>query len=176
MKNWALVFGLLGASHVSICQDAPVPDPEAFESFFHQVSELTHRASGIMTVGTANGIGRFLQPTPQEVIGLTDREAQLLNGIALDFENKMHLYDESVGPMTLEARLRLVESANVPENRPRAEQDLDDLKNRRDQVTLAHVDALRQAFGEVRFKVLVSFIQSKNGQTVSFFPAVAAKN
>jgi len=172
MKNWAVVFGLVVAFAMSVCQGAQLPDPRTFEFFFRQVAELTHHDSEIVTaIRTGNAIGKFLQLTPQEVIGLTGQESQVLNSIAVDFENKMHLYDASVGFSTFEARLRLVESANNPENQPRVEQDLQDLKNRRDQVILTHVDALRQAFGETRFKVLIGFIQSKNGNSL-FFPTV----
>jgi hypothetical protein len=103
MKNWAVVCGLVGAIGMSVCQDAQLPDPRTFECFFHQFAELTHRDSAIITA-IRNGIpiGKFQQPRPQEVIGLTDQESQALNGIAVDFENKMHLYDASVGPLDRE--------------------------------------------------------------------------
>ena len=86
---------------------------------------------------------------------LSDVEMAILNNVAADCDSKLQPLNDR--PVVFEARVRFVESGEEQEDwmEPR----LAELKARREQVVLDHVQALRTSLGEPRFQALETSIQ-----------------
>lgn len=162
-----MAVGLMGCFWPAVGQ--PAPDPATYEFFFRQVAQLKNVSGPVLLNGQT---GSLTQLRPKDAIGLTDHESQLLNAVASDCDARIRSLDKAARPLIFEARLRLIESESPA---PELTKQLKDLDNERTQTVLTHVQELRAAFGESRFKLLEAFVRSRK-QAASFFPPVPARN
>ena len=167
----ATVFGLIGCFYHGVCQDNVLDspprnssDPTSFERFFQQVTHLKNVSGPVLLNGQPS---QLTQPTPQNAIGLTDEESQVLNAIASDCEAKIRSLDASVRSSIFEARLQRIESEDVP----LAVRQLKNYRDERAQIVLTHIQQLRVTLGDSRFKMLDTYVRSNVN---SFFPPVPA--
>ena len=171
----AMAFGMIGCFWQGICQPGTSdlsqrnsPDPASFEPFFREVAQLKNLSGPVLLNGQPS---KLPPPTAQNAIGLTDEESQILNAVASDCEAKIHLFDGSVRSLIFEARLQLIEADNAA----LPIQQLQDLHRERNRILLTHIQQLRTAFGDSRFKMLDAYVRSRKPGD-SFFPLGTARN
>jgi hypothetical protein len=177
----AIAWAIIGGCSQGFCQSGVEPpspvraQTDRYESFFRQVAELRD-VSGTVTLMNGKPVepnGRLAEitvTTPQEAIGLTGLEANVLNAIVSDCEASIREYDVSVGPLVFETRLQALASEGGPA--AAAAQLLMDLDNERNQIVLDHIRRVKAAFGDSRFSVLDEWVRSR--RQANFFPPVGA--
>jgi hypothetical protein len=159
-------------------QDAPLPqeslDLPAYESFFLAVSRLTPGTAMGRSVRpgrapTFNGqTTTFVQPELEDALGITVGEAQVLRAIATDCAAKSLAIHQALKPLVLELRFAALAEEARP---PSVSRRYNELNRQRAQMVLDHVQELRTAFGETRFRVIETFLSARK-HSESFFPAV----
>jgi hypothetical protein len=125
---------------------------EFYESFFRQVVALKAAADHPIEVPLK------ILPRLQDVVGLTDGEVDILNGVATDWASKISALAYPRG-MIFESRLQQIQFGRILE--PLASQ-LRDIENRHDEMVLDHVRQLKDAIGDLRFQVLEAYLHSPN--------------
>ena len=170
-----VMVGLLGCFSSCLAQTGPsdvprqldLPDPAVYASFFRQVAQLAgvSESTPILLNGEPSTLTRH---TPQERLGLTDQETQVLNELATDCDAESRLLDDAVKRLTFERRLRVIMSQEIPD---RLTQSLRDLDESRARIVADHVQRLEAAFGAERFRTLNDYIRSRQ-KDASFFPAL----
>jgi len=143
-----------------------VPDFAIYATFFQQVAQLKSGATVLLN-GENSGL---VQPSVQESMGLTDREAEILQALAINCDAKTRILDEAVRPAIFEARLQLIDSADKPARVRLIQQRLNHIENRRNQIVRVCIDELARAFGDERFEVVQAYIWSR--KNADFFPPI----
>ena len=174
-----VMLGLLGCFSSCLAQTGPsdvprqpdLPDPAVYASFFRQVAQLAgvSESTPILLNGEPSTLTRH---TPQERLGLTDQETQVLNELATDCDAESRLLDDAVKRLTFERRLRVIMSQEIPD---RLTQSLRDLDESRARIVADHVQRLEAAFGAERFRTLNEYIRSRQ-KDANFFPALSDPN
>ena len=156
----ALLTILLGAVfHTPGQTTAQQYKKPAYEHFFaHVICILTEHCF----VGNPPTMPPLRQPF-QNIL-LTDREAEALKAIALDYERKNAAFLTVVGPLRSEARFQSIELGQVSEELAKRITSLD---SEHDQMVSDEINRLKDAFGSERFEVL------NNG--IDHFIAVAGR-
>jgi hypothetical protein len=142
--GWYLVTGCCCAL---LGQDAP-PNPNAYESFFREVSRLTPES-----------------PALENALGATAEEAQALTRIASDCEARGADFSEDMRSVFLSIRLAKFAEEAPPESALRR---YDELNRQRAQMVLDHVQAMRTLLGDARFQRIEAVAKSGNGNWSSF--------
>jgi hypothetical protein len=160
-------FWLTWCFSPALCQTG-LPDPAVYRSFFRQVAQLKQVSGPVLINGQASGLK---QPTIQETLSLTENEAQILSGLAADFELKSRTLDGAVRLSTFEARLRSIESEGAS---TAVEQQRKNLERQRDEIVQDHIQQLKVEFGDSRFEALDAYVRSRRAGS-SFFPPLPAQ-
>jgi TonB family protein len=98
------------------------------------------------------------QPTAQDEIGLTDREARLLNELAAEYSSEGLAISLGQQRLRWERLMRITASEEVPVS---LSEQLEALSNRRSTMVLEYVRRLEAMFGEARFRTLNDWILSR---------------
>ena len=169
-----VMVGVLGCFAPCLAQTGPsdvprqpgLPDPAVYASFFGEVARLAgvSDSTPILLNGEPSG---QTQPTPRDVLGLTYREARVLDELAMDWAAESLLLNDAVKRLTFERRLRVISSQEIP---PSLAQGLRDLDERRAQIVVDHIQRLEAAFGAARFHTLNDYVRSRE-KAGEFFPA-----
>ena len=137
-------------------QDAPPQqgslDPAAYEGFFREVSALTHGLA-LPRVATT-------PPALEGALGITTEEAQLLITVAKDCTAKSVPFSGAIREAFLQIRLATFAEEAPPESAVRR---YNELKRQQAQMVLDHVQELKTAFGESRFQLIETFVNSGRG-------------
>jgi hypothetical protein len=179
----ASLYLVTGCCFAILGQDAPPQlgslDPATYEGFFCEVSQLTPgltlpRVAATQPTLTLNGqTTNFVQPTLEGVLGITTEEAQLLTTVAKDYTAKSVAFTGAMREAFLQIRLAIFAEEAPPES---AVRQYNELKRQQAQMVLDHVQELKSAFGESRFRLIETFLDSRKGNSGSLFglpPAVA---
>jgi hypothetical protein len=148
-----IVVGLVITCQKSVAQVPVAQDfreVTVYESFLHDVAAaLNHPVAPDPPVKSP-------KPPIQKAIGLTDQEADALNGIAKDYETKNSLFLSVVRPLRMEALLQSLDSGQVSEN---LTQRISDLQSEHAKMVSDQVQRLRGALGITRFEVVNAFVR-----------------
>ena len=163
------VYLVTGCCLAILGQDAPPQQgslsPAAYEGFFREVS--------VLTPGLALPRLAATPPTLEGVLGITTEEAQLLTTVAKDCTAKSVPFTGAIREAFLQIRLAIFAEEAPPES---AVRHYNDLKRQQAQMVLDHVQELKTAFGQSRFQLIETFVNSRKGNSGSFLglpPAVA---
>lgn len=161
MIRITLAFLLPGVVSCCWCQtpagDAHPADPVVYEAFFRQVASLRGISKNDTIEARAAG-GRVIilnVPRLQNVIGLTDSEADVVFTTATDCVRQMEALDNTVRPLILEARFQQMESG---EARGPVAQRLKAYEKLHTQLVLMRVQEVKRAFGDTRFALLDEYV------------------
>lgn len=169
-----LAFLLLGSVCRILCQTESSIDSAVYLSFFR---EAAHEGAGSHPalkndVSTLNGEPTdLIQPSIQEAMGITDREAQALIDEASVCEGEIDALEANARALVFESRLR---AANDDQPSDALAQQMRELEVRRVRIVMSHVERLKGAMDAGRFKAVEDYIRSRRNSG-SFFPAVHAK-
>jgi hypothetical protein len=137
-------------------------DPAAYESFFRQVVQM--KALSDLTVRTQlNGVPATATLVPkklQDVVGLTDSEANLVNAAAAECVARLNAL-RTPSSLAFESLMQQIESGKVSDS---LDAQLKELGWRRTQAVLDDVERLRIALGEDRFQILNDYVRSGRGR------------
>jgi hypothetical protein len=164
------VLAILIAGEHSIVHSQPTDSMEAirFERFFREVA-LFRPSPGPAKLN--GGDVNLLQRTPKEIFLLTNQENARLASVAADCDTQIRRFDQAVARSVFSARLELLQA----ENELPANNELDEISREREGIVLMHIQELRSAFGDQRFRVVEGYVHSrKDGD--SFFPAFVLDN
>ena len=168
MSRAVSVLTYLLVSGCGFCQSfpsIPSPDADAYGVFFRQVARFVYWQNKISMSVVPGSPADLSQYSLNDALGLTQREVNLLTSVATDCESKTQAIDSASGHLILEYRLRLLASKADQE----AAQHLQELNDERRRIVLAHVQQIRDGFGESRFRLIDDFLHS--GKTlVPFLP------
>jgi len=99
------------------------------------------------------------KPPPQDTLGLTDQEAQVLKTVAKDYQTKKELFVAAVGPLRMESLFQTLDSGRVSVG---VAQRIRDLQNEYAKVVSALIRRLEGALGTSRFDALDALVRSGN--------------
>ena len=141
------------------------PDSAAYSTFFYQVAQLARASGAVLLNGEPSALK---QPTPQDEIGLTDREARLLNELATEYSAEGLAISSAQQRLRWERLMRTTGSEEVPAS---LSEQLEALNNRRSTMVLEYVRRLEAMFGEARSRTLNDWILSR-AKAGTFFPSL----
>lgn len=150
----------------TLCSAQERPDPAAYQQFFRQVAELKSSADH-PTARTAWGDVPLVVPRLQEVIGLSDAEVETLNGVAADCMSKIAAFAKAAGPLIFESRLEI---AGDGQNSDELARKLKDMDEQRNQMVLAHVQALKSALPPRSFERVDAHVRAPADAKKSLAP------
>jgi hypothetical protein len=160
----ALVFLYMAILAPALGQTAsvePAPSPskppslDIYRAFFRQIAELKDPSTPIRLNGQ---LSTLKYRSLQQSIGLTDSEAHILRAAAVDCEAAIRSFESRSAAVVLEARLEAIASEQPTENRAERVKELD---RSRDQIVSRHIEELRRAFGELRFRAVERYVSSR---------------
>jgi hypothetical protein len=100
----------------------------------------------------------------QQLAGLTDQQAEILNTIALDTLNHVARIDAIAKAVVAEIRARTPEGQLRPgEKAPEVPTELKQMQDQRNQLILSGYNKLRGAFGETAFTSFDKFVNEQSG-------------
>jgi hypothetical protein len=138
---------------------AIVPDGSgpSYESFFAQVAQLKPAELRGQNA-PAGESGKSLEPVRiQELTGLGDSEADVLNRIAADCVAAIAALQEDQRAMILESRLAFIETGEHPKE---LEGKINRMDERRSEMVARHVQQLQNALPEAQFRKLDAYVRS----------------
>ena len=148
--------------------DAPqrsFPDSAVYSTFLSQVALLARVSGPVLLNGEPIALK---QPTAQDEIGLTDREARLLNELAAEYSAEGLAISLGQQRLRWERLMRITASEEVPAS---LSEQLEALNNRRSTMVLEYVRRLEAMFGDARFRALNDWILSRV-KAGTFFPSL----
>ncbi|MEP7355157.1 MAG: hypothetical protein ABI824_18155 [Acidobacteriota bacterium] len=149
-------------------QDGPLyqnsHNPATYEAFFQAVTHWPPATTRAALNGSTTEF-EFVTPSIEEAIGITAAEAQTLRTIAADFDEKNEVIRQAIKPLVFETRLANLEEA--ARSNPVAQQ-YSDLGRQRTQLILDHLETLKTALGEARFRLVEAFVNSKKDSQTFF--------
>lgn len=161
MARLSLAFLISGVLWLCCGQTPPAGarpfDSEVYEAFFRQIDAL-HSLSGSDTTDVIAAGGKVVTlnvPKLQNVIGLTDSEADRVFAAATDCILQLASLDKTARPVILEARFQQLESGSV---QPPVAQQVKAYEALHAQIILAHAGAIKTALGDARFQVLDQYV------------------
>jgi len=153
---------------VCVCGAQDRPDPAAYQQFFRQVAELKSYGSHPMARTVWGDVPEKV-PRLQEVIGLSDAEVETLNATALDCGAKIAAFAKAAGPLIFESRLEI---AGAGQNSDELARKLKEMDEQRNQMVLAHVQALKTALPPASFERLDAYVRAPADAKKSLAPTV----
>jgi hypothetical protein len=149
---FVLAFTVTGCA---LCQESP--DRAAYAYFFAQVASLRTAADHPPTVSIGSDGSARSAPTVQEVVGISDAEAQILRKIAADWNAASDALQESRRGLIFDSRLEFIETGKHSET---LEKKLKDLDERSDELVMNHVRQLKAALPDASFAKVDAYVRT----------------
>ncbi len=141
---------------IAFCQEHP--DPSGYSFFFSQISDLKSSSDRSLTVASNDGGLKVISfPKVQDVIGLTNTEADLLNKVSADFVAAIDNLESARHDLIFESRLEFIETGTHSDALAQKLKNVDDQEA---QLALKGVRQLKSSLPEASFAKIDTYVHT----------------